>query len=77
MDGLEEYDHSSRDCAMTTLMRLHREERIPVGLIYRGEARTLEDFYLTKHGEISALKRLDNGTRRKHVREILRDYGFK
>ena len=77
VDALEDYDRSSRDTAMTTLMQLHRKGRIPIGLIYQGEARTLEQIYLGDINEPPALIKLADGTRKRQVREILSDYGFK
>lgn len=77
VDVLEDYDHSSRDTAMSTLMQLHREERIPVGMIYQGTAQTLEEIYLKDISESPALKRLDDGLRKQQVHEILTAYGFK
>lgn len=75
--ALEEYDSCSRETAMTTLMRLHQEGRIPIGLIYQGRARTLEEIYLKDVSEPPALKKLDDGKRKGQVRVILKDYGFK
>ena len=77
VDALEDYDRSSRDTAMTTLMQLHRKGRIPIGLIYQGEARTLEQIYLGDIKEAPALIKLADGTRKRQVKEILSDYGFK
>ena len=77
VETLEGYDNRSRERAMTTVLRLHHEERIPIGLIYQGEARTLEQIYLKDIGEPPALKNFGDGKRKQQVREILAGYGFK
>jgi 2-oxoglutarate ferredoxin oxidoreductase subunit beta len=77
VDTRENYDCMNRETAMTTVLRLHREGRIPIGLIYKGEARTLEENYLKDIGEPPALKNFGDGKRKQQVREILAGYGFK
>jgi len=77
VDALDGYDNLSRNLAMMTVMRLHQDGKIPIGLIYQGEARTLEQIYLADVSEAPALKKLDDGMCKEQVREILAGYGFK
>ena len=75
--ALEGYDCMNREIAMMTVMRLHREGRIPIGLIYQGTARTLEEIYLKDVYDPPALKNITDDARKALVREIMAAYGFK
>ena len=77
MAALEDYDCMNRETAITTVMRLYRVGRIPIGLIYQGEARTLEQIYLKDIAEAPALINFSDGKRKQQVREILSAYGIK
>ena len=77
VDAQAGYDNRSRETAMATVMRNYREGRIPIGLIYRGQARTLEEIYLKDISRPPALTDFSGDGRKDQVREILSNYGLK